>query len=415
MRLFVARVVSLALLVLTLALFLASIPVYYDQLQTVCPAGETCPFERLTAEQAEALEVRGLSTSTWAAYRVSVEVVFFLIWFAVGVAIFWLGSDVAMALLVALFLVTFGASFGSGPDALAAASPAWRPLFTLVETTGSALLLLFLYLFPNGRFVPGWTRWTALAWTAGWALGLLFPGSPFDMTRWPVWLIAGWYAGGLGSGLFAQVYRFRRVSGRVERQQTEWVVFGTATTIILFVAVILLLTLVPGLRAPGTPPRMVLEAIVPLAFMCVPLSIGSAVLRYRLYDIDIIINRTLVYSALTAALALVYTGAVVLFERLFQALFGQGHELAIIASTLCIAALFTPLRRRIQADVDRRFYRHKYNAEQVLAAFAATARDEVDLDRLSDALVAVVEETVQPTHASLWLHDDRLRLRDVEL
>jgi hypothetical protein len=160
---------------------------------------------------------------------------------------------------------------------------------------------------------------------------------------------------------------------------------------------------------------MVLEAIVPLAFMCVPLSIGSAVLRYRLYDIDIIINRTLVYSALTAALALVYTGAVVLFERLFQALFGQGHELAIIASTLCIAALFTPLRRRIQADVDRRFYRHKYNAEQVLAAFAATARDEVDLDRLSDALVAVVEETVQPTHASLWLHDDRLRLRDVEL
>jgi hypothetical protein len=427
-RLWIARAVSLTLIVLTLALFIASIPVYYAHLRTVCLEVEACPSERLSVEQAEALEAHGLSVLTWAAYQVTVDVVFFLIWFAVGALIFWLRSDDLMALLVALFLVTFGGSFGSGPDVLAAASPVWRVPFTLVETLGSALLLLFLYLFPNGRFVPGWTRWSALVWAAGWGLAMLvwvagwlfgtyLLDSPFDLGRWPAWLSFAWFAGGLGSGLFAQVYRYRRVSEPMERQQTKWVVFGTTTTIIIFMVVFLALVLDPSLGLPGTLSRLVLTAVVSVAFMFVPLSIGFAILRYRLYDIDLIINRTLVYAVLTSALALVYVSSVVLLERFFRALTGQGNQLAIIISTLGSVALFNPLRRRIQDAIDRRFYRRKYDAEQVLAAFASTLRDDAyaDLDRLSEALLAVVEETMQPKHVSLWRREVGLRPRERQL
>ena len=135
---------------------------------------------------------------------------------------------------------------------------------------------------------------------------------------------------------------------------------------------------------------------------------GVAILRYKLYDVDIVIRRTLVYTALTALLALVYSGSVVLLQRLFGALTGVAQSpLAIVVSTLAIAALFTPLRRRIQNWIDRRFFRKKYNAQQVLAQFALTARDETDLDALTTELVHVVQETMQPRQVSVWLRESK--------
>ncbi len=136
----------------------------------------------------------------------------------------------------------------------------------------------------------------------------------------------------------------------------------------------------------------------------IPLSIGTAILRARLFDIDVLINRSLVYGALTATLALVYFGLVIALQSARRALTGQGSNLAVVASTLAIAALSQPLRRRIQAFIDRRFYRRKYDAIKTLAAFSATLRDETDLDRLGADLVTVVEETMQPERVSLWLH-----------
>ena len=138
-----------------------------------------------------------------------------------------------------------------------------------------------------------------------------------------------------------------------------------------------------------------------------PVAIGIAVLRYRLYDIDLVINRTLVYGSLTVALALVYFGSVVGLQRLLSPVVGDSNQFAVVASTLLIAALFGPLRRKVQSFIDRRFYRRKYDARRTLEDFSAKLRDETDLEKLGDDLVRIVRETVQPAHASLWLRSTK--------
>jgi hypothetical protein len=151
------------------------------------------------------------------------------------------------------------------------------------------------------------------------------------------------------------------------------------------------------------PWAVALNAVSNLGLGVMGVSLALAVMRYRLWDIDLIIRRTLVYAVLTAALALVYFGSVAILQSLFTAISGRQSAVAVVASTLAIAALFAPLRVRIQEFIDRRFYRRRYNAAHILAEFAATARDETDLDQLSERLVSVVAETVQPASVSLWL------------
>jgi hypothetical protein len=167
---------------------------------------------------------------------------------------------------------------------------------------------------------------------------------------------------------------------------------------------VLLRSIFPWLAQPGSFSNVFFGTVLwALLFNCIPLSIGIAMLRYRLWDIDILINRTLVYGSLTSLLALLYFGLIFALQSLFQGMFHQNNAVAIVVSTLVIAALFQPLRHRIQAIIDRRFYRRKYDAAKTLEAFSATLRNEVDLNQLRAELVAVVQETMQPAHVSLWL------------
>jgi len=206
------------------------------------------------------------------------------------------------------------------------------------------------------------------------------------------------FVAGVGA-VISLFVRFRRARGD-ERQQIKWFVFAAALTLVWIT--------VFGQSTRGLP-----EVIVALSFLLVIPSIaiatGIAILRYRLYEIDLLINRTLVYGTLTAMLVALYFGGIVVLQRVFVLLTGQQSTLAVVASTLVIAALFNPLRRRIQSFVDRRFYRRKYDARKTLEAFSAKLRDETDLEALNNDLVGVVRETMQPAHVSLWLRPDTLR------
>jgi hypothetical protein len=322
---------------------------------------------------------------------------------------FLLASSVFSGLYAFRALVSSPGSLPAGE--VAAWFSAW------VQNPAHSLFLYLFLLFPDGR--PLSHRWRPLLWIVGIVVatsilvGAFYPGpiSGLEPVRNPlgieatreILVFAGELLFYLFTGLLLAsavcVYlRFRRGNG-TERQQIKWLAYAAA-----LLGGTALVGVVGDLLFGGLGWWFLL--VIAAAFFGIPLSIGAAMLHYRLYEIDLIINRTLVYGALTAVLALVYLGSVVLFQDLFRALSGERSQLTIVVSTLVIAALFNPLRRRIQSFIDRRFYRRKYDAAKTLEAFSAKLRDETDLDALSEDVTSVVRETMQPAHVSLWLRSD---------
>jgi hypothetical protein len=329
--------------------------------------------------------------------------VVFALTVGVGAFIFWRRPADRLGLVASLFMV-IGVET-SLSDALAAAQPGWWLPTRMLHYVGSICLTWFFYVFPNGQFVPRWTRWLSGVWVLLFFFVLFMPASPFNINNWPPALIGAVGAPLFGSLILAQVYRYRAVASAIERQQTKWVVFATALG---FLATIASLVYVISFTGPVGVRYDRFWLLVGLGFqlpsILIPLAIAVAITRYRLFDIEVIIRRTLVYSALTAVLGLAYLGSVLVLQSVFQALTGEGQSpLVVVLSTLAIAALFGPLRRRVQAGIDRRFYRKKYDAARTLAGFGASVRDEVDLDGLQARLLGVVEETMQPAHVSLWV------------
>jgi hypothetical protein len=252
----------------------------------------------------------------------------------------------------------------------------------------------------------------ALVWI-GWQLAEhLFPSWVSDPNAWQSLTETVVVSSALGTAIYSQIHRYRHVSNPTQRQQIKWVVFGISVALAGFFGILLALG-TSGADAPTSPGELVAfllgyTFVGYLVVLLIPISIGIAVLRHHLFDIDVLINRTLVYGALTALLVGVYFGGVTATQAIFRTLTDQEQQpqLAVVVSTLVIAALFNPLRRRIQSFIDRRFYRRKYDAAKTLEAFSARLRDETDLDALSDDLVGVVRETMQPAHVSLWLRPD---------
>jgi hypothetical protein len=390
--------------VLTVGLFSAGIPAHYDWLVNFA-----APDLEPATVRAN-LRAAGISIDFYATYLLSIGVASTMVWVVASVVIFWRRSDDWMALFTSLGLLTFGVfTTTHGPIALAEQyTAAWLPVH-LLGFLGSVSLCLFFYLFPNGRFVPRWTRWVVIFWAAHEVAYYFFPDSIFNIDSFFPLLDYVTISIFLCIGVGSQLYRYRRVSGPVQRQQTKWVVFGTMAAGLGMVGFTLPLKSSLTLAQFGSPYALALQTGVFCSMLLIPLSIGVAILRHRLWDIDVIINRTLVYAVLTATLALVYLGGVALLQGLLRALSGQEEsqlaqsQLAVVAATLAVAGLFGPLRRRVQGFIDRRFYRSRYDAAKTLKAFGAKVRDEVDLERLTGELLAVIDQTVQPAHVSLWL------------
>ncbi len=409
-----ARICWLVLAVLALAVFVTGLPLYFANLQVVCNSyTPTCNVGQLSLQSALVLQSLGISVGGYAVFALLLTIAITMVWIVVSVVIFWRKSDDRIALLVSLALVLFGGSGGIN-SGLMWSNSAWMVLVAFFLFLGVTALILVFLLFPDGRFAPRWMGLLAVVWIVFLAdvdiLPIFISNSPLFFWNWPFPLFSIVIIGLLGSLAFSQLYRYRRMSDPLQRQRIKWVIFAFIVVLLGFIGENLIFELLPQVFPALTPPDPLHQGISILAWnlapILIPLSFGIAILRSRLWDIDILINRTLVYTALTGTLAVVYITCILILQALLSG-FTSGNTVALVSSTLAIAALFHPFRRRIQNTIDRRFYRRKYDAARTIAAFSVTLRGEVSLHTLSEQLVAVVQETMQPAHISLWLqkHD----------
>jgi hypothetical protein len=281
--------------------------------------------------------------------------------------------------------------------------PVWTVPVEIITFLAEAPIIFFLLLFPDGRFAPGWTRFAVPVALAQSIFLIFLPPTVAETVSWLSGLSGLLFIGFLEMAVFSQIYRYRRLATVVARQQIKWAVFGIALTGFLLIG-LSLFALIPGLYQSGSLAELALNTLYPLAALPIPLSIGVAILRYRLWDIDTLINRVLVYGLLTALLGALYAGLIVGLESLAALVTRQSSDpVALVISTLVIFALFTPVRSRLQRLIDRRFYREKYDAEKTLTAFSTTLQSEIDLGELREQLLVVVEDTIRPSHVSLWL------------
>jgi len=402
------RILWVAVLVgAVLALCLAT-PITYHQGHTLCVSTTYCNGPQLTPAQMQSLYQSRWSVDLYAGYMAGMNLVFGLVYSAIAALIFLRRSQERMALLSSFFFVIFGAvTFPGVPATLASVHPLLHLPGVLTMLLGSTLLALFFSLFPNGRFVPRWIRWFVPILPLFQGLNALAPPAKAPVAvqvfaaiglLFPILLLIG-----------GQVYRYRKVSTMTEKQQTKWVVLGTGIGLLMFVVLVAAGILLPSSSA-GSIYSVILPQTVMYAFMLLlPLSVALAITRSNLWAVDTLINRTLVYASLTVSLVGVYILGVIAVQAIFRAVTGQDSEIAVAIATLGVAGLFNPWRTRVQRFIDHRFYRRKYDTAETLAAFQSRLRDNVDLDRLHLDLAGVVQDTLQPSHFSLWLRPETER------
>jgi hypothetical protein len=394
--LLLARAAWFILVALTLFVFIFSLPVYIAQLYSVC-RGIACSTWQLTPQIVETLHNHGFSIGEFVTINIVLAFVQAFVWFAVGGVLFWRKSNDWMALLVSLLMMLLGT--GVTLNTVAGSFSLWQFPSRLMDFLAYSLLILVILLFPNGRFVPRWTWLIFIVSIPVDCLYNFFPNSILNNTSWNNFS----WVGIVISIIVTQVYRYIRVSNLVQRQQTKWVVFAVIIGLLVEAVFALAAVIFPSLEQSGSLYWLLYNNISTYSLLLIPLSLFIAILRYRLWDIDNLINRTLVYGTLTFLLALVYFGLIFVLQFLLRGVISQTNDIVLVISTLAIAALFEPLRKRIQKIIDLRFYRRKYDAVKTLEAFSATLRNEVDLNKLSEQLLDVVQETMQPAHVSLWL------------
>jgi hypothetical protein len=364
--LLLARGAWVAFVLAELAVLLLTLVATRGRGLTIYPFIVNCT---VTPATAQALHHLSLSPATYAAYNLALTLLQSLVFLSVGDFIFWRKSNEPIGLVASFFLV----SIALAPFLTSTAYPPEVLFLSIYAMCIFTALGYFLVTFPDGRFVPRWTWLLVVLWAVR-TLFFVIPGPP-NIAFWPPALNAIDEVLSYGGTLVLLIYRYARVFSPSQRQQAKWLLLGFGGLFVVIILYDLIALLVPGLATPDSLYLLAGGTLTMVTFLLVPLSVAMAILRARLWEIDVIIRRTLVYSSLTMLLVLLYGGLVYAFGSLLRAFLGQQQNpLVIVTSTLVIAVLFQPLRHGIQRVIDRRFYRRKYNAARTLTAFSAALR-----------------------------------------
>src|SRR5437588_3499848 len=384
---------------LTLGLTVASIPTALASLYVLCTdAPGTCSNNGyITPGYLRALQALGLSLDVFATYEIALLIVFAVVYTAIGTVLFWRKSDDRMALFASLTLVTFPAAFNVG--ALGTLPSAWWWPGQFVILLGNSLLFLFFYLFPTGQFVPRWTRWFWVGVIVFWAVDGFFPSLPFRHSLLRDVLFLGF----VGSLPVAQLFRYRRVSSAGQRQQTKWVVFGLSIGLGGFLALRLCSTFFPLLFPPGPRTDLIMSTAEFLFLLFVPLSIGAAILRSRLFDIDSIINRTLVYGTLTVSVVSLYVLVVGYLGTLFHS--SDNLLISLMAAGL-IAVLFQPLRAFLQRGVNHLLYGQRDEPYTVITRLSQRLEVTLAPDAVLSSIVETVAQALKLPYVAILLKQE---------
>lgn len=407
----IGRAAWCVVFVISVSFVMISLPSYIRELVPFWATNNPAPPEVIR----EGLDARGIPTGVYTGFGVSLLIARTLVCYLIGAILFWRKSAERMVLLVATLLVSLPAG-DTDPRTLSDMAETEPVRAALAVTAGLVTFTLVYWLFlvfPDGRFTPRWTRWVALVWLA-FGTTAIVPGIPLDTFSWPALFGLSIIPSFAVLAIAVQIWRYRHISGALERQQTKWFILGFSVVLIEFALGDIvwngILAVQQASPANAVIVDLLMHTVHSLAFMTLPLTLAVAMLRHRLWDFDRLITRAALYAILTAILAAIYLGGVVLLQGLLRAITGQASKLAIAATTLAVAALIQPLRQRLQTGIDRRFARRKYDAARILVAFGETLRDETDARSIQAGLLHAVDRTMQPQHISLWLRPPPSRL-----
>jgi signal transduction histidine kinase len=400
--LILARAVQVLILCLTVGVFIVSIPVNYEQRMRVCEA-EPCPPGVLTSESLQVLAGIGLSLDGFVKITIALDILVALVYTGCAVFIFIRKPNDALTIFVTIMLTTFGAAtFTGAAGGLTVLQPQLRFIPITLEMIGNCGIIAFLFIFPSGRFTPRWTAALLAVWILFQLPRYYFPASPLNLQNSNPFLYNGLFIGGVLISLASQIYRYRRVSQPIERQQTKWVVYGLAVGVGVYLLTRFLgLTLTDPLGS-DLPISLGFFVASIFSMLLVPLSIGVAVLRYRLWAINPIINRTLVYGALSACTMALYVFAVGLFANLFQNV-TLNFMVAFIATGV-IAIIFEPLRERFQRSVNRIMYGERDDPATVLARLSQRLDSSLAVDSTLPTIVETVAQALRLPYAAISLY-----------
>ena len=406
--LWLARVGWIVATLTSLTFFIGGLSFRYQELIIPSCTAENCHVLILSPVEADILANLGFSTSFYAFFHVGMEVLVGSALVVLGLFFFLKMSDEVLGMTLAFMLVLLGANFMNEADSsFIKQFPVFLLPFQILTGLTTIPLVYILFVFPNGRFRPKWTRILLVILAFFSVLEPIFRrleylgNNQFSIIVYATLILA------LIVGVWAQVVRYRRYYSQIQKQQAKWVIFGFATLIFCIISWALFFEFFPP--EPGTIRLLLYTVFFFISVFLIlffPLSIVLSIMRYRLWEIDIIIRKTLVYTILSTALAAVYFSSVLLIQSVITQLGGQPSNIVVVVSTLLIAAIFSPLRRQIQGSIDRRFYRSSYNAQAMLTNFAETARDEVEMEKLTAVLLNVVQKTMQPESLSVWIRSN---------